>query len=153
MSESTLLGFSSFGCVFVPVQKMRVEVQDRDGNHYTITVNGQVKKEKVIQLFDLIELLSGVSNSDSEWNLNASNLSKFERVQLVIKTYFTSLWFSAKEIQSVYKQEFNDPIPLSTISTYLSRMVSRSILEKKKQQNILKYRAITDITRFLTPSR
>ena len=126
---------------------MCIKIHDRDGNRYTVTFDGQVTREKAIQLFDLIELLGGVPESRSEWVLHSPNLSKFDRVQLIIKTYFPLIWFSSKEIQTMYEQEFKEPITLSTISTYLSRMVNRGILTKDKNQAIHRYRAITEITR------
>ncbi len=67
-------------------------------------------------------------------------LSRIEKVQLVIQKSFPLIWFSSKDIQSVYEQELNEPVSLSTVSTYLSRMTSKGILLRTGGSNNLKYK-------------
>jgi predicted transcriptional regulator len=50
------------------------------------------------------------------------------------------VWFSSKDIQSIYEQEIKEPISLSTVATYLSRMESKGILMKAGTSNRLKYK-------------
>ena len=51
--------------------------------------------------------------------------SRLEKVQLVIQKNFPLIWFSSKDFQSIYEQELKEPISLSTVSTYLSRMATK----------------------------
>jgi predicted transcriptional regulator len=67
-------------------------------------------------------------------------LSRFEKVQLVIQKSFPLIWFSSKDIQSVYEQELKEPVGLSTVSTYLSRMTSKGVLLRTGGTNNLKYK-------------
>jgi hypothetical protein len=122
---------------------MRVEVYDEDGNRYMITFNGRVTREKALRLFDLIELLGGVPEPSPL--RSTSKLSKFNKVHLIIKKYFPLIWFSSKDIQNTYEQEFKENIRLSTISTYLSRMVHREILIKNGARNNRKYKIFSKI--------
>jgi predicted transcriptional regulator len=50
------------------------------------------------------------------------------------------VWFSSREVQSVYEQEFKEPISLSTVATYLSRMTEKGFLMKVGSSRSLKYK-------------
>ena len=104
---------------------MRVELFDSDGNRYTIAFEGQVTRDKALRLLDLVELLGGAPSEGPTANAGTSFpsrvLSRFEKVQLVVQKSFPLIWFSSKEIQSVYEQELKEPVSLSTVSTYLSK--------------------------------
>ena len=123
-----------------------MEVFDGSGNRYTITFEGQVTREKALRLLDLVELLGGMPAGNPEWNRAASGLSKFDKVRLVIDKNFPIVWFSSGDIQSAYEQEFKEPISLSTVSTYLSRMADRGVLAKSGMSNRWRYRAMTKIS-------
>ena len=132
------------GVNLVPARKIRVELFDSDGNRYTIAFEGQVTRDKALRLLDLVELLGGAPGEGSTVGEGASLqnrvLSRFEKVQLVIQKSFPLIWFSSKDIQSVYEQELNEPVSLSTVSTYLSRMTSKGILLRTGGPNNLKYK-------------
>jgi hypothetical protein len=130
----------------MPARKMRVEVFDGSGNRYTITFEGQVTREKALHLLDLVELLGGMPPGNPELNRAASDLSKFDRARLVIDKNFPIVWFSSKDVQSAYEQEFKEPISLSTVSTYLSRMADRGILARSGMSNRCRYRVMTKIS-------
>ena len=136
----------------MPVRKMRVEVFDGSGNRYTVTFEGQVTREKALRLLDLIELLGGMPGVNPELGGTSSETSKFEKVRLIVQRRFPIVWFLSKDVQSVYEQEFKEPIGLSTISTYLSRMVDRSVLQKGGMSNRRRYKVLTGASQnALTP--
>ena len=72
-------------------------------------------------------------------------LSRFEKVQLVIQKNFPLIWFSSKDIQSIYEQELKEPVSLSTVSTYLSRMAAKGMLMRTGRSNSLKYKTAPNI--------
>jgi hypothetical protein len=133
----------------MPARKMRVELFDNDGNRYTIAFEGQVTRDKALRLLDLVELLGGApsENPSSSPNsaLTSSLVSRFEKVQVVIQKSFPMIWFSSKDIQSVYEQDLKEPIGLSTVSTYLSRMAGKGLLLRTGGSNNLKYRTAPNI--------
>ena len=128
----------------MPARKIRVELFDSDGNRYTIAFEGQVTRDKALRLLDLVELLGGAPSEGPTAGAGASLpnrvLSRFEKVQLVIQKSFPLIWFSSKDIQSVYEQELKEPVSLSTVSTYLSRMTSKGMLFRTGGTNNLKYK-------------
>jgi len=123
-----------------------VEVFDGGGNRYVITFEGQVTREKALRLLDLVELLGGMPAGNPNWNRTASDLSKFDKVRFIIDKSFPIVWFSSKDVQSAYEQEFKKPISLSTVSTYLSRMADRGVLAKSGMSNSWRYRVMTKIS-------
>jgi hypothetical protein len=133
----------------VPARKMRVELFDSEGNRYTIAFEGQVTRDKALRLLDLVELLGGMPSegaTSSAGNvLTGNNLSRFEKVRLVIQKNFPLIWFSSKDIQSVYEQELKEPISLSTVSTYLARMTKRGLLLRAGESSNLKYKVAPQI--------
>lgn len=133
----------------MPARKIRVELFDNDGNRYTIAFEGQVTRDKALRLLDLVELLGGAPNEGQVSNTNPmmSNrvMSRFEKVQVVIQKNFPLIWFSSKDIQSVYEQELKEPVSLSTISTYLSRMTTKGMLMRTGSSNNLKYKTAPNI--------
>jgi len=132
----------------MPARKMRIELSDNEGNRYTISFEGRVTREKTLRLLDLVELLGGVptDETDSGSANRANQLSKYDKTYYIIKKYFPLVWFSSKEAQSVYEQELKEPANLSTISTYLSRMVGRGMLVRKKVSGYLKYRMASTLS-------
>jgi hypothetical protein len=134
----------------MPARKIRVELFDSDGNRYTIAFEGQVTRDKALRLLDLVELLGGAPSETLSLsnvpNVPTKSLSRFEKVQLVIQKNFPLIWFSSKDIQSVYEQELKEPVGLSTISTYLSRMAIKGLLLRTGGSNNLKYKTIPNVS-------
>ncbi len=136
--------------VIMPARKMRVELFDSEGNKYTVSFEGQITREKAVRLLDLVELLGGgVSNNlTSEINLARANneLSKYEKIWMLIQKSFPLVWFSSKEVQVAYEQEFKEPISLSTVATYFTRMALKGLLVKAGTPNRLKYKIAQNVS-------
>jgi len=130
----------------MPTKKMRVEIFN-DGDRYTITFEGQVTRDKALRLLDLVELLGGMPTVNSESSRPISEMPKIEKVRLAAEKNFPVGWFSSTELQSVYEKQFNEPILLSTASTYLSRLADRGFFIKKGASNQLRYRIMTAISK------
>lgn len=134
----------------MPAKRIRIEIFDNEGNKYSISFEGHITREKTLRILDLVELLGGLPNNLSRGVDGALNgipeqdsSSKYEKVVFVIRKYFPIAWFTSKDVQEAFENEFKEPIGLSTISTYLSRMVNRGLLIKSGSSNKLKYRVST----------
>jgi len=134
----------------VPARKIRVELFDSDGNRYTIGFEGQVTRDKALRLLDLVELLGGSPGENPTvvggTALPNRTLSRLEKVQGIIQKNFPLIWFSSKDIQSIYEQELKEPVSLSTVSTYLSRMSVKGMLLRTGGPNNLKYKTAPNIS-------
>jgi hypothetical protein len=123
---------------------MRVELFDSEGNKYTVAFEGQMTREKAVRLLDLVELLGGVSSNSPRVGAGSESasegLSKYDKVRTLIQRSFPLVWFSSREVQTAYEQEFKEPLALSTAATYLARMSGRGVLTKTGPPNSLKYK-------------
>ena len=136
----------------MPAKKMRIEIFN-NGDRYTITFEGQVTRDKALRLLDLVELLGGTSTVNTGSNRSASEISKIEKVRLVAEKNFPVGWFSSKDLQSAYEKQFNEPIRLSTVSTYLSRLTDRGFFIKRGASNQRRYRIMTAISEYKVHER
>jgi hypothetical protein len=127
----------------MPTKKLKLEVFDAKGNRYTLTFKGDVSRDKVLNLLDLMDLLGGVTEDDSRWRSTSNSVSKFDKLCQLVRRQFSFNWFSSKDVQKVYEQEFDEPVSLSTVSTYLARMVDRGFLTRKGSANNMRYRLVT----------
>jgi hypothetical protein len=134
----------------MPVNKMRVEIFDKEGNRYTVAFDGQITRDKTLRILDIAELLGGMSNESQIPNSSTSSLpkmlSRFEKVQQVIQKSFPLVWFVSKDVQLVYEQELKEPISLSTVSTYLSRMTNKDLLIRTGTGNSVKYKTAPNLS-------
>lgn len=129
----------------MPAKKMRVDVFDGGGNRYTITFEGNVTREKALRLLDIVELLGGMPGVNPSESQNVSELSKQDKVRLLVERNFPIVWFSSRDVQTLYERELKDPINLSTVSTYLSRMADRGTLTSSSASNKRRYRLVTQM--------
>ena len=131
----------------MPARKMRVEVFDSEGNKYTISLEGNISREKAVKILDLIELLGGIPSNNPVSASSPFKTAKIEKVKAIIEKKFPLVWFTSREIQEAYENEFKEPINLSTVSTYLSRLADRGFLMASSNSRVKRYRMVTEITR------
>jgi hypothetical protein len=128
----------------MPAKKMRVELFDSEGNRYCVSIEGEVTRDKALRILDLVELLGGMPQGTSKLGMptatQSRELSKFDKVHTVVQKHFPLVWFSSREVQSVYEQESREPISLSTVATYLARLTAKGSVMKTGTANNLKYK-------------
>jgi len=112
----------------VPARKLKVEVYDEEGNKYAISFEGRVTRDKALKILDLVDLLSGLPETTPLPREKFNSLSKMDKVKMIVEKYFSLSWFTTRDVQLMYEKEYNTPISLSTVSTYLTRMVNSGIL-------------------------
>lgn len=135
--------------ILMPARKMRVELFDGEGNKYTVSFQGQISREKALRLLDLVELLGGglsnAGNPELTQTVANNELSKYEKVCTLVHRQFPMVWFTSREVQAAYEQEFKEPISLSTVATYFSRMANKGMLVKSGTSNRLKYKVASTL--------
>jgi len=129
----------------LPARRVKININDEEGNKITISFEGRITRNKVLQVLDFVELLGGVPVSGDEKALN--DLSKFDKVQNIIERKFPIGWFTSQEVMVAYEDALDEPIGLSTVSTYLSRLVEKGVLVKSGSVAERRYK----LKRSLTP--
>jgi hypothetical protein len=127
---------------------MKVDVVDGSGNRYTVTFAGNVTRDKAIRLLEIVELLGGMpENASVNSSSQIQDLSKFDKIRLTVEKHFPIVWFTSKDVKAMYEQEFREPIGLSTVSTYLSRMTTRGVITENTILNHKRYKILTGISK------
>jgi len=126
----------------LPVRKMKVEVFDESGNRYVISFEGRVTRDKAQKIFDMIELLGGIPIAESSAEYS-QDLSKIDKIFFIVKKNFPLAWFSARDVQEAYEKEVGEPINLSMVLTYLSRLSERGMLIKSRNRNKVLFKLIS----------
>jgi len=134
----------------LPIRRMKVEVYDESGNRYVISFEGRVTRDKALKILDIVELLGGMPVGEPIQY--PQDVSKIEKVLLVVKKNFPIAWFSAREVQEAYEQETGEPISLSAVSTYLSRLANKGILIRIKKANRVSFRLASEEVKELVRS-
>ena len=70
--------------------------------------------------------------------LNDTSLTINERLELFLKYEYPNVWFTSQDIQKHYEKVYGK-IKLSTVSTYLSRMYRRKLLERRGNRTQREY--------------
>ncbi|MCW4038241.1 MAG: hypothetical protein NWF13_05840 [Candidatus Bathyarchaeota archaeon] len=107
-------------------RKLKLELNNGDGNKISVTISGRFKRDKILQLLDFIDLLD--EDSDINEDKSLSDFSKIDKLQLIINRKFPIGWFNSQELMIAYEDILNEPIGLSTVSTYLYRLVGKRVL-------------------------
>lgn len=107
-------------------RKLKLELNNGDGNKISVTISGRLKRDKILHILDFIDLLDG--DSDINEDKSISDLSKIDKLQLIINRKFPIGWFNSQELMIAYEDILNEPIGLSTVSTYLYRLVGKRVL-------------------------
>ena len=94
-----------------------------------------------------------ISTVNPETPRSTSEVSKIEKVRLAAEKNFPVGWFSSKQLQAAYEKQFNEPIRLSTASTYLSRLADRGFFSKQGASNKIRYRIVTSISNYQVHER
>ena len=117
-------------------RRLKVEFYDSEGVRHSITVDGPVTREKVGKILDLVEVMSGTPRA------SALGLSprKFDRLASTVISRLQGKEFTSSDAKRSFEAAFGEIIPLSTVSTYLSRLADRGILERKEEGAPLRYR-------------
>ena len=123
-------------------RRFKLEFYDDEGVKHAITVDGQITREKVGKLLDLVEVMAGTPRA------TASALSvsphKFDRLASTIISGLKEKTFTASEAKKIFESQFSEKIPISTVSTYLSRLTDRGILQRTVNGRTVSYRVSSE---------
>ena len=97
-------------------KRIRIDMEDADGARYDIKLEGNVTRDKVLKIFEMMDLM----NIEEE-NVVINMDSVGAKIWSIVDKFFPMGKFTSTNILEKYEDEYNEPIKLSIISTYLSR--------------------------------
>ena len=107
-------------------------MEDSEGAKYKFDIEGNVTREKVLKLFELMDIMN---LEDDQKTPELETLGG--KIWYIIENYFPAGKFTSTAVLEKYEDEYNEPdavyhqrkkqpIKLSVISTYLARFYSQN---------------------------
>lgn len=103
-------------------------MEDSDGARYDIKLEGNVTREKVLKIFEMMDLMNIEEEQSEPTNMDSIG----SKIWYIIDKFFPIGKFTSSNILEKYEDEFNEPIKLSIISTYLSRFSSKGSVNRSR---------------------
>ncbi len=118
-------------------KRIRIDMEDTDGTKYDIKLEGNVTRDKILKIFEMMDLMN------IEQGPEAPNLGSVgAKIWNIVDKHFPVGKFTSTEILEKYEDEYDEPIKLSVISTYLSRFASKGRVERSKTGREWSYQTI-----------
>ncbi|MBI5859522.1 MAG: hypothetical protein HZB73_02125 [Nitrosarchaeum sp.] len=105
-------------------KRIRIDMEDADGARYDIKLEGNVTREKVLKIFEMMDLM----NIEEQETTNMDSIGS--KIWHIIDKFFPMGKFTSTNILEKYEDEYNEPVKLSIISTYLSRFSTKGKINR-----------------------
>jgi Penicillinase repressor len=120
-------------------KRVRFELTDEKGVKHIHVVEGPISREDLMKTMDALELMD-LATADSHPNTDTETF--FGKVQTLLQTSFAAGDFSSSDVAREFEEKYGQPVKLSTISTYLSRLADRQYIRREKFGNSWVYRRV-----------
>ncbi len=106
-------------------KRIRIDLEDSDGAKYNFNIEGNITRDKVIKIFELMNLMN-IEDQEDAPQLDSVGA----KIWHIIDKYFPMGGFTSNEILEKYEDEHNEPIKLSVVSTYLARFSTKGRINR-----------------------
>jgi len=118
-------------------KRIRIDMEDSDGAKYDIKIEGNVTRDKVLKIFEMMDLMN-IEEEQEVINMDSVG----SKIWHVVDKFFPMGKFTSTNILEKYEDEFNEPVKLSVISTYLSRYSSKGRIDRVRTGREWTYQTI-----------
>jgi hypothetical protein len=108
-------------------KQIRIDMEDSDGARYNIKLEGNVTRDKVLKIFEMIDLMN-IEEEQEVTNIDSVNA----KIWHIVDKFFPVGKFTSTNILEKYEDEYNEPVKLSVISTYLSRFSTKGRVNRTR---------------------
>ena len=118
-------------------KRIRIDMEDTDGARYDIKLEGNVTREKVLKIFEMMDLMN-IEEEQETTNMDSIG----SKIWHIVDKFFPMGKFTSTNILEKYEDEYNEPVKLSIISTYLSRFSTKGKMDRIRTGREWTYQAI-----------
>jgi len=118
-------------------KRIRIDMEDSDGARFDIKIEGNVTREKVLKIFEMMDLMN-IEEEQETTNMDSVG----SKIWHIVDKFFPMGKFTSTTVLEKYEDEFNEPVKLSVISTYLSRFSSKGRIDRVRTGREWTYQAI-----------
>ncbi|MEJ2272519.1 MAG: hypothetical protein P8X91_08610 [Candidatus Bathyarchaeota archaeon] len=118
-------------------KRIRIDMEDSDGAKYDIKLEGNVTRDKVLKIFEMMDLMN-IEEEQEVTNIDSIGA----KIWNIIDKFFPMGKFTSTNILEKYEDEYNEPVKLSIISTYLSRFSTKGKINRVRTGREWTYQTI-----------
>ena len=112
-------------------------MEDSDGARYDIKLEGNVTRDKILKIFEMMDLMN-IEEEQDVTNMDSVG----SKIWNIVDKFFPMGKFTSTNILEKYEDEYNEPVKLSVISTYLSRFSSKGRVNRTRTGREWTYQTI-----------
>jgi len=118
-------------------KRIRIDMEDSDGARYDIKLEGNVTRDKVLKIFEMMDLMN-IEEEQEVTNMDSVG----SKIWHIVDKFFPMGKFTSTNILEKYEDEYNEPVKLSIISTYLSRFSTKGRVNRTRTGREWTYQTI-----------
>ena len=118
-------------------KRIQIDMEDADGARYNIKLEGNVTREKILKIFELMDLMN---IEDEQEPINMDSVGS--KIWNIVDKFFPTGKFTSTNILEKYEDEYNEPVKLSVISTYLARFSTKGRVDRARTGREWTYQTI-----------
>lgn len=123
--------------MFLMVKKsVTIDIEDDDGTLYRTKVTGTITREKILKMFTAMNLVDLEQEPENQPPDTVGG-----RIWGVIDKQYPLGHFTSTDVREKYEDEYNLPIKLSVVSTYLARFAQHGRMARQKRGRTWSYHA------------
>lgn len=112
-------------------------MEGSDGARYDIKLEGNVTRDKVLKIFEMMDLMN-IEEEQETVNIDSVG----SKIWHIVDKFYPMGKFTSTNILEKYEDEFNEPVKLSIISTYLSRFSTKGKIDRMRTGREWTYQTI-----------
>ena len=118
-------------------KRIRIDIEDAEGASYNLNLTGNITREKVLKAFEFLDLMN-IEEAEDAPKLDSVGA----KIWHIVDNFYPMGKFTSSEILEKYEDEYNEPIKLSVIATYLARFTNKGKIERTKTGREWSYQTI-----------
>lgn len=118
-------------------KRIRIDVEDSDGAKYDIKLEGNVTREKMLKIFEIMDMIN-IEEPAARQKIDTVG----GKIWNIIDKYYPMGQFTSTGLLEKYEDEYNEPIKLSIISTYLARFNTKGRVSRARHGKEWAYQTI-----------
>ena len=121
-------------------KKIKIQVEDDEGTRYTLALEGRVSRDKILKAVDMLDVMNVPLDQGPERPISDGTF--YGKVMSLIEAGFSTAEFSSSDVAREFDERYGQPAHLSTVSTYLARLVEKGYLRRERFGNSWVYRRV-----------
>lgn len=118
-------------------KRIRIDIEDAEGANFNLNLSGNITREKVLKAFEFLDLMN-IEDTPPSPQMDSVGA----KIWYIVDKFFPMGKFTSSAILEKYEDEYNEPVKLSIISTYLSRFSTKGKINRVRTGREWTYQTI-----------